>query len=86
MPFKSQAQRRFMYAKHPAIAKEFEAHTPSGKLPEHVDNGFFGHGTHESMQAEEDSICSIGDGSHDAYVPKLPTTDSFYDNVSNWHR
>ncbi len=37
MPFKSQAQRRFMYAKHPGLAKEFEAATPKGKkLPQHV--------------------------------------------------
>ena len=37
MPFKSQAQRRYMYAKHPAIAKRFEAETPKGKkLPKHV--------------------------------------------------
>jgi hypothetical protein len=37
MPFKSQAQRGFMYAKHPKLAKEFEAATPKGeKLPYHV--------------------------------------------------
>lgn len=37
MPFKSQAQRRLMYAKHPELAKEFEEHTLKGKkLPEHV--------------------------------------------------
>lgn len=37
MPFKSQAQRRYMYAKHPEIAKEFESKTPKGKkLPEHA--------------------------------------------------
>lgn len=37
MPFKSQAQRKFMYAKHPKLAKEFEAATPKGKkLPQHV--------------------------------------------------
>ena len=37
MPFVSQAQRGFMYAKHPKLAKEFEAATPRGaKLPEHV--------------------------------------------------
>jgi len=37
MPFKSDAQRRFMYAKHPEIAKEFSEHTPKGAdLPEHV--------------------------------------------------
>lgn len=36
MPFKSQAQRRYMYAVHPKLAKEFEKHTPKGKkLPEH---------------------------------------------------
>ena len=37
MPFKSDAQRRFMYAKHPEIAKEFSEKTPKGAdLPEHV--------------------------------------------------
>lgn len=37
MPFKSQAQRGFMYSQHPKLAKEFEAATPKGaKLPEHV--------------------------------------------------
>ncbi len=37
MPFKSQAQRKFMYAKHPELAKEFEAATPKGKkLPRKV--------------------------------------------------
>lgn len=35
MPFKSQAQRRFMYATKPKLAKEFESKTPKGKkLPE----------------------------------------------------
>ena len=37
MPFKSQAQRGFLYEKHPEIAKEFAAATPkNAKLPEHV--------------------------------------------------
>jgi hypothetical protein len=31
MPFESQAQRGFMYANHPEVAKEFEAATPKGK-------------------------------------------------------
>ena len=36
-PFKSDAQRRYMYAVHPKIAKEFQEKTPKGKkLPEHV--------------------------------------------------
>lgn len=36
MPFTSKAQARFMFAKHPKIAKEFASHTKSIKtLPEH---------------------------------------------------
>jgi hypothetical protein len=36
MPFESQAQRGYMYANHPKLAKEFEAATPRGKkLPYH---------------------------------------------------
>ena len=31
MPFESQAQRRWMYANKPAMAKEWEAHTPKDK-------------------------------------------------------
>lgn len=31
MPFKSEAQRRYLYAKEPAVAKEFESKTPKGK-------------------------------------------------------
>ena len=34
MPFKSQAQRKLMHAKHPEIAKRWEAETPATKLPE----------------------------------------------------
>lgn len=37
MPFKSKAQERFMFAKHPKIAREFAEKTPSmKKLPERV--------------------------------------------------
>ncbi len=37
MPFKSKAQRAFLYANYPQIAREFEAHTKKGaKLPSHV--------------------------------------------------
>ena len=39
MPYKSEAQRRYMYAVHPKLAAEFEAATPKGaKLPEHVSD------------------------------------------------
>jgi hypothetical protein len=37
MPFVSQAQRAWMEANKPEMAKEWEAATPKGKkLPEHV--------------------------------------------------
>lgn len=37
MPFKSKAQRRFLYAKKPKLAKEFTSKTPKGKkLPNKV--------------------------------------------------
>ena len=35
-PFKSKAQRRWMHATHPEMAKKWEEHTPVGKLPEKV--------------------------------------------------
>lgn len=40
MPFKSQAQRGFMFSQHPEIAKRFAAETPKGaKLPYRVGGG-----------------------------------------------
>lgn len=37
MPFKSSAQRGYLYANNPKVAKEFQAHTkPGAKLPQHV--------------------------------------------------
>lgn len=39
MPFKSKAQQRFLFAKHPKIAKEFADETDDIKdLPEHVSD------------------------------------------------
>lgn len=41
MPFKSEAQRRWMYANHPRMAREWSAHTPKGaKLPEKVKKAY----------------------------------------------
>lgn len=38
MPFKSTAQRNYMYATKPALAKKFSSETPKGKkLPAHVN-------------------------------------------------
>ncbi len=39
MPFKSETQRKFLFAKKPKIAKEFAEKTPKGKkLPKKVKN------------------------------------------------
>lgn len=39
MPFKSEAQRKFLWANHPEVAKEFASHTPKGaKLPKRVSD------------------------------------------------
>lgn len=34
MPFKSEAQRRYLYANEPATARKWERHTKSKALPE----------------------------------------------------
>lgn len=37
MPFKSVAQRGYLWSVHPSVAKEFASHTPKGaKLPKRV--------------------------------------------------
>jgi hypothetical protein len=37
MPLKSKAQRRYLWATDPKLAKKFEKETPKGKkLPEHA--------------------------------------------------
>jgi len=36
VPMRSQAQRRWMHATHPAMANRWERETPSGALPEKV--------------------------------------------------
>jgi len=39
MPFKSKAQMRLLFSKHPDVAEKFSEHTPKKayeKLPEHV--------------------------------------------------
>jgi hypothetical protein len=37
MPFKSEAQKGWMYANHPQMAKQWQEHTPEGKkLPAKV--------------------------------------------------
>lgn len=54
MPWKSEAQRKFMYARHPEIAKRFQEHTPKGtKLPEHV-------GDKKKMRKHEKKAFDLG--------------------------
>jgi hypothetical protein len=36
MPFKSEAQRRLLWLKHPDIAKRWAKETPKGPLPYHL--------------------------------------------------
>jgi len=36
MPFKSEAQRKWMHKNKPEMAMQWEAETPKGKLPDHV--------------------------------------------------
>lgn len=36
MPFLSQAQRKWMYANHPEMARRWEKETPKKKLPKKV--------------------------------------------------
>lgn len=36
MPFKSEAQRRFLFKFEPEVAKEFQKETPKKKLPKKV--------------------------------------------------
>ena len=44
MPLKSKAQEKFLWARHPKIAQEFEEATPeNAKLPEHIKHGEEGH-------------------------------------------
>lgn len=41
MPFVSSAQRRYLFAKHPEVAREFADATPKGsRLPEHVKKSY----------------------------------------------
>jgi hypothetical protein len=74
MPYKSSKQRAWMHINKPKIAKKWD-----NKYGGKIDKGFYSHMTHESLQAQEDSVCVRGDGFHDSSVPKKPTTDKFYE-------
>jgi len=51
MPFQSQAQKGFLFANHPEVAKEFADKTPPGKkLPPHKKK------KHNYSKAQQDAI------------------------------
>lgn len=71
MPFKSEAQRRFMYANHPEIAAEFEDKTPKGKkLPKHVKKKATEN--QEFRTGRPDIVCNVENAIHGG---KVATTD-----------
>lgn len=73
MPYKSVKQRAWMHIHKPTIAKKWDK-----KYGGKIDKGFYGHMTHASIQANEDSVHVSGDGFTDSSVPKTPKTDYFY--------
>lgn len=51
MPFESKAQQRFMFAKHPTMAKKWAHETPSIKaLPDHVRKSIVAKGKEYGFQ------------------------------------
>lgn len=59
MPFKSKAQARFMFAKHPKIAKEFAEHTPSIKALPDYKNPKHSHPYSTNPSANKKGGCMI---------------------------
>jgi hypothetical protein len=54
-PFRSEAQRRYMYANHPEMAERWEEHTPDKKLPEKVGKSI-AQSIEETVKANIDTI------------------------------
>lgn len=79
MPFKSEAQRRFLYATNPEVAEKFSKHTKKGKkLPERVKKMEKKAGTATKTdpkkweQAKADAKARMG-GKHSARAMQLAT-------------
>jgi hypothetical protein len=67
MPFKSEAQRRFLFALHPDIAQEFASKTPKGaKLPKKVG---LAPPTRQKDEQIKASVAHIRSSLTDAYNP-----------------
>ena len=77
MPFASKAQRRWMYANEPRMARRWEEHTPKGsKLPDKVKKayiqGFLNRAEQYGLRKEAEDILFGGaaDNISDAAFPK----------------
>jgi hypothetical protein len=64
MPFESKAQARWMFAKHPKMAKEWAAHTPNMKtLPDYA-NPHHSHPFSIDPSSKGCLICGQGRSAH----------------------
>lgn len=75
MPFKSEAQRRWMFSQKPEMAKEWQAHTPKGAhLPAHLAKGgkIVNHGDHFKVHTAGGDVYTIAHkGLHPSTVKHL---------------
>ena len=69
MPIKSDAQRGYLHANHPKIAKRWEKHTPKGDLPERVNT------KEAQLRATRTAIAhALNDNSARTQLSAAPTT------------
>lgn len=84
MPFKSESQRKFLFANEPKVAEEFAEATPKGKdLPEHVKHMADG-GTADSMPDIESSAEAFDQGmKHENVVHDSDSVKSYLKSKFN---
>jgi hypothetical protein len=73
MPFKSQAQRRFLFAQHPELAKKWANEYPNqnlNKLPQHA----MGNYTHPVPPMEHSNV--MNSPALSSKMPKVPNPNS----------
>lgn len=56
MPFRSERQRRWMYANHPRMARRWEDETPDGPLPDEVSEAGHGSGRYTAAFTHPDPM------------------------------
>lgn len=77
MPFVSQAQRKWMYANKPSMAKRWEAHTPKGKkLPEHVKEAAYMDGVTTALNDMGLKTANSNETHGSPYPSKSPTINA----------